>query len=149
MSALMPDVRLAVRLLRRSPGFTTLAVIVLALAIGANTAVFSIVNAALLQPRLGRIDDVVGVFNRDLKEPDKYRDFSYPAYVDLRARADLFEAVLAHAFTTVGVRDGDVTRQTLATLVSSNYFNTLGVQLAAGRPFTLDEELPGSNARVA
>ena len=149
MSALMPDVRLAVRLLRRSPGFTTVAVIVLALAIGANTAVFSIVNAALLQPRLGRIDDVVGVFNRDLKEPDKYRDFSYPAYVDLRGRADLFEGVLAHAFTTVGVREGDVTRQTLATLVSSNYFNTLGVQLAAGRPFTLDEERPGSNARVA
>jgi len=149
VSEVIRDVRLAVRLLRRSPGFTAVAVVVLALGIGANTAVFSIVNAILLQPRSGRIDDLVGVFSRDLKEPDRYRDFSYPAYVDLRERADLFDSVLAHAFTTVGVRDGDVTRQTFATLVSSNYFNTLGVQLAAGRPFTADEERPGGSVRVA
>ena len=65
--------------------------------------------------------------------PDSYRNFSYPAYVDLRARTDVFDALMAHTFSTVGVRDGDITKQAFATFVSANYFQTLGVTLAAGR----------------
>jgi hypothetical protein len=83
---LIHDVRHGVRLLRRAPGFTALAVLILALGIGANTAVFSVVNTLVLQPRLGRIDSLVAVFNRDRVKPSDFTNFSYPSYVDLRDR---------------------------------------------------------------
>ncbi|HEY7289645.1 MAG TPA: ADOP family duplicated permease [Vicinamibacterales bacterium] len=143
------DLRHSLRLLRRSPVFTAVAVLVLALGIGANTAVFSLVNTLVLQPRQGRIDQLVAVFDRDRDKPSEYQNFSYATYRDLRDRSGIFDALMAHSFTTVGVRDGDLTRQAFATLVSSNYFTTLGVGLGAGRPFTADEERPGSDARVA
>jgi len=149
MSHLLQDVRHSLRLLRQTPGFTAVAVSVLALGIGANAAVFSLVNALVLQPRPGRIDEMVGVFSRDRVKVNRYRDFSYPAYVDLRDRAGVFESLMAHTFSTVGIGDGDSTRQVFAAIVSANYFTTLGVPLAAGRPFTLDEERPGARAAVA
>jgi len=143
------DLRLSVRLLKRTPGFTAVAVLVLGLGIGANTAVFSIVNALVLQPRQGRIDQLVAVFSRDRVKPDHYRDFSYPAYVEMRERSDIFDSLLAHTFSTVGITEGDVTKQTFASIVSANYFSTLGVRMAAGRPFTADEERPRAERHVA
>src|SRR5262245_24593897 len=130
---MLRDLRHSLRLLRRAPGFTTVAVFVLALGIGANTAVFSVVNALVLQPRPGRIDTLYGVFSRDRVKVDDFRDLSYPAFLDLRSRRDVFDSLMAHTFTTVGVREGDTTRRSFASLVSSNYFETLGVFLAAGR----------------
>ena len=56
---------------------------------------------------------------------------------------------MAHTIGLVGIREGETTRRSFAEIVSSNYFSTLGVQLAAGRSFTLEEERPGSNALVA
>ena len=146
---LLQDVRHGFRLLRRTPGFTAVAVGVLALGIGANTAVFSIVNTLILQPRQGRIDTLVAVFNRDRVKASDFNNFSYPAYLDLRDRSGVFQSLLAHSFTTIGIRDGELTRQAFATIVSSNYFETLGVGLAAGRTFSADEERPGSGAKVA
>ena len=149
MSSLLRDLRYSLRLLRRTPAFSAVAIGVLALGIGANTAVFSLVNTLLLRPRLGRIDQAVGVFSGDRTKPDSFRDFSYPAYVDLRDRSGVFESLMAHTFSLVGVRDGDTTRRTFASLVSANYFSTLGVSLAAGRTFTADEERPGAGVPVA
>jgi len=146
---ILRDLQHSIRLLRRTPGFTAVAVLVLALGIGANTAVFSIVNALVLQPRQGRIDQLVAVYSRDRNKPDHYRDFSYPGYVDMRERADIFDGLLAHTFSTVGITEGDTTTQTFASIVSANYFETLGVRLAAGRAFTAEEERPGSHRHVA
>ncbi|MBI3400946.1 MAG: ABC transporter permease [Acidobacteria bacterium] len=149
---MLQDFRHSLRLLRRTPGFTSVAILVLALGIGANTAVFSLVNSLVLQPRPGRIDQLVGVFSRDRTKPDHYRDFSYPAYVDLQSRADVFDSVMAHTFSTVGISDGQansIPKQTFAAIVSANYFSTLGVKMAAGRAFAPDEERPGTNARLA
>jgi predicted permease len=149
MFHILQDLRHSVRLLRKTPGFSSVAVLILALGIGANAAVFSLVNALVLQPRPGRIDSVVGVFSRDRIKVDRYRDFSYPAYVDLRERGNVFESLMAHTFSIVGIGDGDSTRQAFSAIVSANYFTTLGVPLAAGRSFTLDEERPGARVPVA
>ena len=148
MSHLLQDLRHSVRLLRRAPGFTAVAVFVLALGIGANTAIFSVVNALVFQPRPGRIDRLVGVFSRDRVKVDDYRDVSYPAYLDLRGRRDVFDSLMAHTFSIVGIREGEITHRSFAALVSANYFETLGVAVAAGRAFTAEEERPGADVAV-
>ncbi len=148
MANLLQDFRYALRLLRRAPAFSLAAILVLALGIGANTAVFTAVDALVLQPRPGRIDTLTGVFNRDREKPDAYRDFAYAEYTALRDRGDVFESLMAHTFALVGVKNGEETRRNFVELASSNYFTTLGVGLAAGRAFTLEEERPGSAPSV-
>ena len=144
---ILQDLRHGARMLRRSPGFSAVAVGVLALGIGVNTAVFSLVNTLVLQPRPGRIDDLVGVFSRDRTRPDRFQDFSYPAYVDLR-ESGVFESLMAHTFSVVGITEHNITKQSFVAIVSANYFSTLGVPLVRGRAFTSEEERPGTNARV-
>ena len=116
---LLQDLRYSLRLLRRTPGFPAVAVLVLAVGIGANTAVFSVVNALLLRPMPGRIAELVGVFNRDRTKPDGFRGFSYPAYTDIRDRNDVFESLMAHTLSLVGIRDGDSTRRSFASASST------------------------------
>ena len=149
MSHLLSDLRHTFRLLKRSSGFSAVAILVLALGIGANVGVFSVVNTLVLQPRPGRIDSLVSVYNRDRNKPAEYHGFSYPAYADLQRHRDVFESVLAQGFTTLGVREGDLIRQAFGAVVSANYFDTLGVTLAAGRTFTVDEESGRASTAVA
>lgn len=149
MSSLAQDVRHALRAFATSPGFTAAAVIVLALGVGANTAVFTLANALLLKPRAGHADALVGLYASDRKVPDSYRAFSYPEFADLRARSGVFGGgLMAHTFAMVAVPAGDASRRAFASVVSSNYFDTLGVRLAAGRPFTPGEERPDARIPV-
>ncbi len=148
MSRLLQDVRYALRSFAKAPGFAVVAVIVLALGVGANTAIFTIVNAVALRPLSGQADDLVGLYNSDRAVPDSYRAFSYPNYRDIREQSGVFAGLMAHTFAMVGVPAGDTTRRTFSSVVSSNYFDTLGVQLAAGRPFTREEERPGARIPV-
>ena len=140
----MADLAYALRLLVKAPGFTAVAVLVIGIGIGANTAIFTILNELVLRPRSGQADALVGVYSHDSTRPDSYRMFSYPNYVDIRDRGDLFDGLLAQTLTMVGVPEGEGTRRVLAAVISSNYFDTVGVRLAAGRPFTIDEERPGA-----
>ena len=149
MSQLLSDFRHSLRLLAAAPGFATVAVLILGLGIGANTAVFSVVNTLALQPRPGRIDSLAAVFNGDRDRPDSFRDFSYPLYRDLRERHDIFDSLLAHTFSLVGIGDGEAMKRAFVEVVSANYFSTMGVHLAAGREFSAAEERPGTNAPVA
>jgi predicted permease len=149
MTRLWQDVAYASRTFAKAPGFTAIAVLVLAIGVGANTAIFSIVNELLLRPLSGRAGELVGTYSRDRTAPDSFRAFSYPNYADLRDQSDIFDGLMAHTFTMVGMPAGDETRRTLASVVSSNYFDTLGVRLAAGRAFTAEEERPGANVPVA
>lgn len=134
----------------KSPGFTLAAVAVLAVGIGLNTAVFSLTYALAFSPRPfadpGRI---VQLYTHDRKEPSNYRAFSYPLFRDIAARSDLFAGVFAHKTTLVGLNENGVAHRTLASLVSANYFETLGVRLVRGRTFTPEEERPGANVHVA
>ena len=141
------DLTYALRSFTKAPAFTAIAILVLGIGIGANTAIFTIVNELLFKPLSGRAGELVGVYRHNTDHD--YRAFSYPNYVDVRDESGVFESVMAHTFAMVGVPAGDTTRRAFADVVSSNYFDALGVKLAAGRPFTAEEEKPGASIQVA
>ena len=142
---------------RKNPGFTLAAVTVLALGIGANAAIFSLVNAFLFRPLVMQSPStLVGCYSRDTKKSD-YRAFSYPDYAELRDASErgdggsVFSSLLAHNLAMVGLSEGNTgtTRRVFADIISSNYFTTFGVPLSQGRAFTPEEERPGSGVPVA
>jgi hypothetical protein len=150
MRQTLQDLRFGARTLVKTPGFTAVAVLVLSLGIGANSAMFSLVNAILLRPLAGKADELVGLYSHDRTKPESsYRGFAYPNYVDIRDANDVFESLMAHTFSMVGVPAGDTTRQTFIEVVSSNYFDALAVPLVAGRAFTPEEENPSARIPVA
>ncbi len=151
MSNLLQDARYSLRLLFKNPGFSLTAILVLALGIGANAAVFTLVNTLFLRPMPGseRPGQVVGIYSHDHTKPDSYRAFSYPGYVDVRDHSRGFTSVMAFTVSFVGIGEADATRRTFGSAITRNYFATLGVDLLAGRTFTAEEERPGSQAAVA
>ncbi len=148
MSNLLQDLRYAVRSFAKAPGFTTVAIVVLALGIGANSATFTVVNALLFRPVPAQGEGIVGLFRYDRTKPDSYRAFAYPNYVEIREKADVFDSLAAHTFSMAGVPAGDSTRRIFVELVSANYFDTLRIPLATGRGFRSEEERPGANIPV-
>ena len=122
--------------------------LVLALGIGANTAVFSLVNALMLEPMAAEGPGIVGIYSRDTTRPNRYRGFSWRDYEQVRGSREPFDAVMAYTMTMIGASDGDTTRRSFSAIVSAGYFSTLDVRLAAGREFTADEERPESDERV-
>ena len=150
MSTLIADVRFAVRLLWKNRGFTAVAALVLALGIGANSAVFTIVNTMLLKPRVGTPQgELVSLFSRDTTKPDSYRAFSYANFDELRKRQDVFASLSAHNLAMVGMREGDATRRLFIDIVTKDFFTTFGAPPAIGRSFTAEEERPGADIPVA
>jgi len=146
------DLRFAIRTLAKSPGFAAVAVLTLAVGIGANTAIFTIVHDFLFSSRPYPDEaQVVQVYSHDRKHPGNFRAFSYPTYADIRedsAVRTVFSGVLAHNMISVGVGEGEGSRRTFAAVVSSNYFTTLEVPLVQGRSFLPEEEKPGSAVPV-
>ena len=147
---MIQDFKFAVRQLVKAPGFTVSAVIVLALGIGANTAVFSLVHTMFFAPPgYGRPAELVQVFSQDKKNPKTYRGFSYPTYRDIREQNSVFTDAMAYNLAMIGLGQKGDTRRTFGAMVSSNYFSVLGVPLARGRAFLPEEETPGRNTPVA
>jgi predicted permease len=146
---LVQDVRFAARTLRNSPGFTAVAVLILTVGIGANAAVFSLINGLLLKPLNGGGVELFGLYSGERARADRFRPFSYPEYVDIREQNTVFASLLAESVARPGLTEGGLTRRITAGVVSSNFFSTLGVSMAAGRGFTRDEERPGSRVAVA
>lgn len=143
------DVRYALRRLLRTPGFTSVAVLSLALGIGANTAMFSLVNAVLLRGLpVEDPDELVEVYTSD-SGGFEYATSSHPDFVDLRDGNDVFESVVGTR-TTIARLDVDGSpRVAFGELVSWNYFQTLGVPMALGRSFLPEEdETPGTHPVV-
>jgi len=142
------DLRFALRTLAKAPGFAAVAVLTLAVGIGANTAIFTVVHDFLFSPRPFPDEArVVQIYSQDRKHPSNFRPFSYPTYADIReqnAIKGLFRDVLAHNSAMVSIGEGEASRRTFVDLVSSNYFRTLQVPLAQGRDFLPEEEKPGS-----
>ncbi len=139
------DLRFSLRLLAKSPGFTAAAVLVLALGIGLNTGMFTIIYGLAFSPRpFAEPERIVQVYTQERRQPDNYRLFSYPLWQELNARRDLFAGVMAFNHTIVGHQEGTDTRRAFASIITSNYFETLGIHLARGRLFTAAEERPGA-----
>jgi predicted permease len=144
------DLKFAFRQLLKAPGFTIAAVIVLALGIGVNTAVFSLVNTLFFAPpAYAKPDEMVQLFSQDKKDPKKFRGFSYPTYRDIREQNTVFTDALSFNLALVGLGQKGDTRRAFAAIVSSNYFSVLGVPLARGRAFLPEEETPGRDTPVA
>ena len=103
MESLWQDFRYAFRMFRKNPGFSAIAIVVLALGIGANAATFTLINSLLLRPILADSpDELVALYSRDTTQPDSYQAFSYPNFEDIRELNTTFANVTAHAETMVG-----------------------------------------------
>jgi putative ABC transport system permease protein len=142
MPSLLSDARYAARLLKKTPAFTIVAVATLALGIGANTAIFSVVSAALINPLpFPSSDRLVLLTNTVQRDALERRPFSYPDFRDVRDRAQTFDAIAAwssEAFT-VSSPDGPA-RQVEGELASASYFQLLGATPVLGRTFTTAED---------
>ncbi|MEO8682739.1 MAG: ABC transporter permease, partial [Vicinamibacterales bacterium] len=150
MHAWIGDLKASVRQLAQAPAFTVAAVAVLAIGIGLNAAMFSVVYALAFMGRaFHEPERMVQLYSSETARVDSFRPFSYAAYQELASRQDLFDGVLAHNPTLVGVTEsnGDA-RRTFAELVSRNYFDVLGVPIIRGRGFTADEDQPGRDVPV-
>ena len=142
MTSILNDLRYALRLMRKAPAFTVIAVATLALGVGANTAMFSVVNAALLNPlpfpdanRLVVISETV---KRDTIER---RPLSYPDYRDYRDRTSSFDEMAAWSAEKFTLSSADAPAQQIeGEIVSAAYFDLLGATPIAGRTFTRAED---------
>lgn len=145
----LQDLRYGWRMACKSPGFSLVAILVLSLAIGGTTAMFSLINTLVLRPiDANKPEQLVRFYGKEKKPSGAYRGFSFLNYKDIAARNDAFVSVAAFSEAMVGVNEGELTRRTFSAMVSANYFETFGVPLAAGRPFTAEEERPGSASPV-
>ena len=142
MWTLKNDLRYAARLLIKTPAFTIVAVATLALGIGANTAIFSVVNAALINPLpYPDSDRIVVVSTMVQRETLERRAFSLPDYRDLRDRSQAFDAIAAWSADTLTLSASDApARPIQAEIASAAYFDILGVTPVAGRVFTKTED---------
>jgi predicted permease len=146
------DLRFALRSLRRTPGFTVIVVVSLALGIGANTAIFTLFDQVLLRLLPVRDpDSLVMVASRGSHSGNNRGSnaISYPMFEDYRERNEVFSGVLCRFGTQANLSWGDSTERTAAELVSGNYFELLGIPAALGRTFSMeDETAAGANPVV-
>src|SRR5438105_4022630 len=152
MDTFFQDVRYGIRMLMKSPAFTAVAVITLALGIGANTAIFSVLNAVMLKPLpFPHSDRLVSVQEMDLRKAHGAggaSSVSYPNFFDWRAQNHTFEFMSSYSdrdFTLTGTGEA---QHLEAEMVSAEFFRTIGVPPAIGRDFRAEEEKPGIHVVV-
>ena len=143
LETMWQDLRHGLRLLRRSPGFTTVAVLSLALGIGANTTIFSVVNVLLLRPLPYRApEQLVKVFQ---SQPDPAKgslptNWSYPRFEVLRVQSQSFAAIAGFWQNSYNLTGTDAAERLQVEMVSASYFPMLGVEAAVGRTFAAEED---------
>ncbi|MBV8811600.1 MAG: ABC transporter permease [Acidobacteriaceae bacterium] len=146
----MQNVRFAIRMLRKNPGFTLIAVLSLAIGIGANSAIFSWGDALLLRPlSVLRPSQIVAVRSSSPSNPSE--SVSYRDYIDFRDRNHTFDGLLAYSLAPFGLSEKPeaVPQLKYGMFVSGNFFRVLGVDPALGRSFRADEDqVPGRDAVV-
>jgi len=156
MEAMLQDLRYALRMLAKSPGFTIVAILTLALGIGANAAIFSVTDQVLLRLLPVQNAEELVVLHapgpqpgRNWSDGDRGAAWSYPMYKDLRDHNQVFSGLLARFAIQASVSGQGHTELANGELVTGNYFETLGVSSALGRVFSSqDETAPGANPVV-
>src|SRR5271170_6736747 len=134
---LLRDVRFALRMLRKSPGFTAVAIVTLALGIGANAVVFGVLNALILNPlHVPQAESLYGIQHGN--DDSSYQ--SYPDYLDLRDRNRSFDDIAAYDAAQVGLDAGEDPSRVWIFLASGNYFDVLRLQPFLGRFFHASDE---------
>jgi len=147
MDSIIKDIRYGVRGLLKRPGFTAIALVALALGIGANTAIFSLVNAVVIRPLpFPDPDRLVWVYG-NIRNGGSRASVSPPDFLDYRSQNKTFEQFAASGTQPLAVNltgSGEPERL-FASAVTGNYFDTFGITPAIGRTFTIDNEKPGSD----
>ncbi len=142
---LLRDMRFSARLLRKSPGFTAVAVITLALGIGANTSIFSLINALLYKPLSAPHAERLTVIGYVMGNGHPEYDFPYPYFQGLEARKDVFENVFAFDGLTMQVRGADGNENVPGQMVSGEFFEALGTAPLLGRYLTSRDDVEGGS----
>ena len=147
---MIQDFKFAVRQLFKAPGFTAVAVLTLALAIGVNSAIFALINGVVLHPVVPlRPSEVVNVFTARQNASHDYRQFSYNEFRELRENGgEVFAEVAALEFAVAGIGRDHEMRRSFAFLTSENYFSMMGVQPYRGRFYSAEECKPNANIAV-
>ena len=141
---LFADVRFALRWLRRSPAFTLIAIASLAIGIGFNTALFTLVDTLVFRPLpVDHVDRLVDVFTSG-SDSDQYSTSSYPDFLDYKSQNQVFSDMLAYSPAFGAVKLTDRSRLAIGETVSGNYFQLLGVKAAAGRTLLPDDDKAGA-----
>src|SRR5689334_18295887 len=149
MDTLVQDIRYAVRVLLKKPGFTFVAVLTLALGIGANAAIFTAVDAALLRPFPYRDPaSLVHVWQTTPRVDFGEHGASYPDYLDYRAQANSFEEMAAYTNSMAVLYSRAQAERIAAPRVTASFFPLLGVQAAVGRTFREGKDLPDAPRTV-
>jgi predicted permease len=153
MMGLLQDLRYGVRVLLGSPAYAAAAALSLALGIGANTTIFSLLNSVFLHPLpVAEPARLVSVFTTDARNTGGFNDFlptSYPNFEDYRDHNQVFDGLVAHQNIPLSLARGGEAEQVGGDIVSAGYFDLLGVKPAVGRAFTPDEEREGGGTPVA
>lgn len=146
---MIQDFRFAIRQLVKTPGFTIIAVLTLALAIGVNSAVFALINGVVLRPVVRvRPTEVVNVFSTKQNANRDYRQFSHAEYQALRESSDVFADVAAVNFALAGIGRDEARRRSFTFLTSENFFSLMGVEPFRGRFYNAEECRPNANLPV-
>lgn len=144
MHTLWQDVKYGLRQFARNPGFTAVAVLTLAIGIGANVAVFSVVNAVLLRPLPFENADRLTLVQQHARTFNVTMGLSYPDFVDIREQNQVFEDFAAYAHARFDVAGDQGARKVEGARVSGNFLSMLGVRAKLGRTFIPDDEQPDS-----
>src|SRR5271165_5810644 len=147
MLNLLQDLRYAMRMLAKTPGFATVAIATLALGIGANTAIFTVANTLLLRPLpYAEPDQLVLISATATRLRAQVRSFSFPRFTLLNQHSRSFSGIAAFTNEIFNLTGRGDPEQLLAARVSWNFFDVLGVRPAMGRGFLPDEDQPGGKA---
>jgi putative ABC transport system permease protein len=145
LESLAADIRFTLRWLVRSPGFALVAVASLAIGIGFNTALFTIVDALLFKPLpVAAPDRLVDVFTSDSTATVDYSTSSYPDFLDLQAHNDVFDGLVGYSPMMAALNLDNRSRLTMGEIVTGNYFQVFGVHAAMGRTILPEDDTPGA-----